>query len=113
MRPWRCARRRSARSRCPRGPRGRCWGSSRWRASEPRDAEEGRRGGALLSAAGDDAAADAQLTAALPAIDALAAEEPDPGERKTLEEASARIRAALEEPRKDGEARLVPLGHKK
>jgi hypothetical protein len=83
------------------------------KASEPLDAEEVLRAAALLSAAGDDAAADAQLTAALPAIDALAAEESDPGERKTLEEAAARIRAALEEPRKDGEARLVPLGRKK
>jgi hypothetical protein len=82
-------------------------------ASEPLDPEEVLRAAALLSAAGDDAAADAQLTAALPAIDALAAEEPDPEERKGLEEAAARMRAALEEPRKDGQERLVPLGRKR
>jgi hypothetical protein len=82
-------------------------------ANEALDPEEVLRAAALLSAAGDDAAADAQLTAALPAIDALAAQDPDPDERKSLEEAAARMRAALEEPRKDGQERLVPLGRKR
>ncbi|GAC1346561.1 MAG: hypothetical protein NVSMB23_24350 [Myxococcales bacterium] len=81
-------------------------------AGEPADPEEVLRAAALLSAAGDDAAADAQLEAALPAVDALAVAEPEAEERKRLEDGAARIRAALDEPRGDGRARLVPLGRK-
>lgn len=82
-------------------------------AGETLDPDEVLRAAALLSAAGDDAAADARLASALPAIDALAAAEADPEERKRLEEGAGRIRAALEEPRGDGHARLVPLGQKR
>jgi TPR repeat protein len=77
---------------------------------EPIDPDEVLRAAALLSAAGDDASADAQLSRALPEVDALAAAEENAEEKALLLEGARRLRAALEEPRGTGQERLVALG---
>jgi hypothetical protein len=76
------------------------------------DGEEVLRAAALLSASGDDEAADAELSRALPELEAAAAQEEGEEEKTALGETVQRVRAALEEPRSEGSRRLVPLGRK-
>src|SRR6202048_436183 len=63
---------------------------------------EGPRAAALLSASGDDEAADAELSRALPELEAAAAREEGEEEKTALGEAVRRVRAALDEPRGEG-----------
>lgn len=79
---------------------------------ESPDGDEVLRAAALLSASGDDAAADAELSRALPALEA-AAREAEGEEREALAEAAGKVRAALDEPRGEGPRALVSLGRRK
>lgn len=76
------------------------------------EGDEVLRAAALLAAGGDDAAADAELSRALPELEA-AAKEAEGEEREELSEAARKVRAALDEPRGDGPRPLVSLGLRK
>jgi hypothetical protein len=76
------------------------------------DGDEVLRAAALLSASGDDVAADAELSRALPELETAAAQEEGEEEKEALREAVQRVRAALDEPRGEGSRRLVPLGRR-